>query len=90
MLINIGTGTTSGGVNWVGYLTTEQNASLVLSYDLAIGGATIDDSLVPSSQGDLVSQVETFGQAYGSKPDSAPWTAENAVFAFWIGVNEYD
>ncbi|BCS24928.1 SGNH/GDSL hydrolase family protein [Aspergillus puulaauensis] len=84
----LGTGTTTGGVNWVGYLTTEQNASLVLSYDLAIGGATIDDSLIPSSQGDLVSQVETFEQAYSSKPDSAPWTAENAVFAFWIGVND--
>lgn len=88
--MNTGTGTTTGGLNWVGYLTTEQNASLVLSYNLAIGGATIDDSLVASSQGDLVSQVETFEQAYGSKPESAPWTAENAVFGFWIGVNEYD
>lgn len=89
MLINTGTGTTTGGLNWVGYLTTEQNASLVLSYNLAIGGATIDDSLVASSQGDLVSQVETFEQTYASKPESAPWTAENAVFGFWIGVNEY-
>ncbi|OJJ06243.1 hypothetical protein ASPVEDRAFT_139349 [Aspergillus versicolor CBS 583.65] len=84
----LGTGTTTGGLNWVGYLTTEQNASLVLSYNLAIGGATIDDSLVASSQGDLVSQVETFEQTYASKPESAPWTAENAVFGFWIGVND--
>ncbi|GIK06922.1 hypothetical protein Aspvir_002575 [Aspergillus viridinutans] len=38
-----GTGTTAGGVNWVGHLTTAGNTSLVLSYDLAVGGATIDD-----------------------------------------------
>ncbi|KAL3475185.1 GDSL lipase/esterase [Aspergillus californicus] len=84
----LGTGTTTGGLNWVGYLTTEQNASLVLSYNLAIGGATIDDSLVASSQGDLVSQVDTFQQTYSDSPESAPWTAENAVFGFWIGVND--
>ncbi|KAL4918964.1 GDSL lipase/esterase [Aspergillus aurantiobrunneus] len=84
----LGTGTTTGGLNWVGYLTTEQNSSLVLSYNLAIGGATIDDSLVASTQGDLVSQVESFEQVYSSKSESAPWTAENAVFGFWIGVND--
>ncbi|KAL4784547.1 hypothetical protein BJX76DRAFT_367544 [Aspergillus varians] len=84
----LGTGTTTGGLNWVGYLATEENSSPVLSYNLAIGGATIDDSLVASSQGDLVSQVDLFEQAYGSSPEAAPWTAENAVFGFWIGVND--
>ncbi|KAL2863830.1 SGNH/GDSL hydrolase family protein [Aspergillus lucknowensis] len=84
----LGTGTTTGGANWVGYLTTEQNASLVLSYNLAIGGATIDDALVASYAGDLVQQVDTFEQTYSSKPESAPWTSGNAVFGFWIGIND--
>jgi hypothetical protein len=83
-----GTGTTAGGVNWVGYLTTAENASLVLSYDLAVGGATIDGSLVGSTANDLAGQVRTFDATYSSKPASAPWTPEDAVFAFWIGINE--
>ncbi|KAF7589280.1 hypothetical protein BBP40_004500 [Aspergillus hancockii] len=83
------TGTTTGGTNWVGYLTTAENASLVLSYNLAVGGASIDNSLVQGSTNvDLVSQVEIFDGAYSSKPASAPWTAENAVFGFWIGIND--
>ena len=84
-----GEGTTTGGPNWVGYLTTAENASLVLSYNLAIGGATVDNTLVKGVEGDLVSQVKMFGDVYASKPDTAPWTAENAVFGFWIGINEY-
>ncbi|KKK16134.1 hypothetical protein AOCH_004991 [Aspergillus ochraceoroseus] len=84
----LGTGTTTGGLNWVGYLTTEQNSSLVLNYNLAIGGATIDDSLVASYQGDLVSEIGMFNATYRSKPESAAWTSDDAVFAFWIGVND--
>ncbi|THC94439.1 hypothetical protein EYZ11_006076 [Aspergillus tanneri] len=84
----LGTGTTAGGINWVGYLTTTENASLILSYNLAIGGATIDNDLVSSSHGDLVSQVALFEKAYANKPDPAPWTAESAVFGFWIGIND--
>ncbi|PKY02527.1 hypothetical protein P168DRAFT_271850 [Aspergillus campestris IBT 28561] len=84
----LGEGTTTGGANWVGYLTTAENASLVLSYNLAIGGATVDNTLVKRVDGDLVSQVKLFGDAYASKPETAPWTAENAVFGFWIGVND--
>lgn len=83
-----GTGTTAGGPNWVGYLTTVQNSSLALSYNLAIGGATIDNSIVSSSADDLVSQVDVFQSTYRNKTKAAPWTKENAVFGFWIGINE--
>ncbi|PIG69330.1 cellulose-binding GDSL lipase/acylhydrolase [Aspergillus arachidicola] len=85
----LGTGTTTGGENWVGYLTTAQNASLVLSYNLAVGGASIDNSLVQGSTDvDLASQVDIFDETYSSKPASAPWSAENSVFGFWIGIND--
>lgn len=84
-----GQGTSSGGINWVGYLTTVFNASLVLNYDLAVSGACINNSIVKAPVRDLVSQVEsTFEPNYAEKPASTPWTAENAVFAFWIGINE--
>lgn len=83
-----GIGTTTGGVNWVGFLTTEQNASLVLSYNLAVGGAGIDNSIVQTGSPDLVSQVNLFESTYSGRPEVAPWGADSAVFGFWIGINE--
>ncbi|KAE8353989.1 GDSL lipase/esterase [Aspergillus coremiiformis] len=85
----LGVGTTTGGKNWVGYMTTAENASLVLSYNLAVGGASIDNTLVKGATDvDLASQVKIFDETYSKKPASAPWTAENAVFGFWIGIND--
>ncbi|KAJ5487659.1 hypothetical protein N7530_001959 [Penicillium desertorum] len=85
----LGTGTTTGGVNWVGYLTTENNASAVLSYNLAVGGASLDNSLITTNtEEDMVTQVASFETAYGMKSDTAPWTSDNAVFGFWIGIND--
>ncbi|KAF9893634.1 hypothetical protein FE257_010946 [Aspergillus nanangensis] len=84
----LGTGTTTGGTNWVGFLTTKENASLVLDYNLAVGGATIDNTLMEGYPDDLVSQVGVFQDNYASKPESAPWTSTNAVFGIWIGVND--
>ncbi|CAG8049184.1 unnamed protein product [Penicillium nalgiovense] len=85
---HIGTGTTSGGTNWVGYLTTLYNDSPVLNYNFAVGGATIDNSIVDTKVKDVTSQVRDFELAYGKKPISAPWSSDNAVFAFWIGTND--
>ncbi|EYE94848.1 SGNH/GDSL hydrolase family protein [Aspergillus ruber CBS 135680] len=84
---SLGTGTTAGGTNWVGYLTATQNASLVLSYNLAVGGATIDNTLVSGNPKDLVSQFDVFQSTYADK-DAAGWTGENAIFAVWIGIND--
>ncbi|CAG8033681.1 unnamed protein product [Penicillium olsonii] len=84
----LGTGTTTGGINWVGDLTTVNNASLVLSYNLAVGGASIDNSIVNTNVKDMTTQVDDFVQAYGDKPESAPWSSEDAVFGFWIGIND--
>jgi hypothetical protein len=84
-----GTGTTSGGINWVGDLVTVENSSLVLSYNLAVGGASIDNSIVNTNVEDMTSQVGDFESAYSIKPATAPWSPETAVFGFWIGINEY-
>lgn len=90
LIHTVGQGTWAGGTNWVGYLTTFFNASLVLDYNLAVSGATINNSLVGGAAGDLVFQVESdFKAHYSSKPVSVRWKSDNAVFAFWIGINEY-
>ena len=72
----------------MGYLTATQNTSIVLSYNLAVGGATIDNTLVSGHSKDLVSQVDEFQSTYADKEDVS-WTGENAVFGVWIGINEY-
>jgi len=74
----------------VGYLTTEDNSSVVLSYNLAVGGATIDNTIINATVEDMATQVASFHSIYGNKPDAAPWTFDDAMFAFWIEINEYD
>ncbi|PYI13176.1 cellulose-binding GDSL lipase/acylhydrolase [Aspergillus violaceofuscus CBS 115571] len=85
---DLGIGTTTNGPNYIGYLTTQENASLVLNYNLAAGGATIDNALVPAYPGDVAAQLRLFGAVYSDKPASAPWTSRDAVFSFWIGIND--
>jgi hypothetical protein len=74
----------------VGDLTTKDNSSLILSYNLAIGGATIDNNIVSAPYEDMASQVASFQSVYSKKPHIAPWRSDNAIFGFWIGINEYD
>jgi hypothetical protein len=39
--------TTTGGANWIDFDTATYNNSLVLTWNYAVGGATIDASLAP-------------------------------------------
>ncbi|KAI3608199.1 carbohydrate esterase family 16 protein [Moniliophthora roreri] len=84
--------TATGGENWVDYGTTVYNKSLVLTYNFAYGGATIDANLVPPYEPtvrSLTDQVNIFlGSAVAEQPESAPWTSENALFSIWIGIND--
>ncbi|KAI0125625.1 hypothetical protein BJ170DRAFT_440402 [Xylariales sp. AK1849] len=83
--------TASGGLDWVGFMVTQFNASLLLSYNLAYGGATTDASLVTPYAPtvlSLVDQVNEFTTSLASKPSWAPWTAGNALVGVWIGVND--
>lgn len=81
----LGSNTSSGGNNWVGYLTAAYNESLVLNYNLAVGGATIDNDLVDDEVKDMTHQVADFKSKYGA----GPWDPDNTLLAFWIGINEY-
>lgn len=83
-----GGSTTSGGLNWAGVVTEQLNSSLLLTYDFAVYGATVDTSLVRGSTPDVKEQVGYFNQYLAAKPDYAPWTSENLLVAIWIGIND--
>ncbi|KAL1866429.1 hypothetical protein VTK73DRAFT_4734 [Phialemonium thermophilum] len=85
--------TASGGLNWVGFLASQLNTSILLSYNFASGGATTDANLVKPFQPTVLSFVDQVAQFNGSlgtspRPSYAPWTADNALFGVWIGVND--
>ncbi|KAK7456598.1 fungal cellulose binding domain-containing protein [Colletotrichum acutatum] len=83
--------TSCNGPNWVDYLTVKHNASLLYTYNLAYGGATVDADLVKPYADTVLTlkdQVQTlFNNAYAAKTAPA-WTGADSVFAFWIGVND--
>ncbi|TVY75754.1 Acetylesterase [Lachnellula suecica] len=84
--------TSSNGPNWVDYLTVEYNASKILTYNLAYGGATMNSTLVApyeptvSSIADQV--VNEWLPTYASKPSTAPWSSDNTLFAIFDGIND--
>ncbi|KAG5636994.1 hypothetical protein H0H81_006170 [Sphagnurus paluster] len=83
--------TATGGENWVDFVTTKNNRSLVFTYNYAYGGATIDAKLVtPYSPSvlSLTDQVNQFLGKAGTKPAATPWTSANALFSIWIGIND--
>jgi phospholipase/lecithinase/hemolysin len=85
----------NSGPNYVGYLTTKYNASLVFTYNIASGGATVDAALakpyLPTVHS-LIDQVTgDFMPAYGVMPTSrrrVQWTGDDSLFLFFIGIND--
>ncbi|KAJ6577545.1 hypothetical protein B0H19DRAFT_1020038 [Mycena capillaripes] len=80
--------TGGGGENFVGFDTVTYNKSTILTYDFAVGGATIDPNLVAPITLALPDQVNQFLGGVAKKPATAPWTSENALFTVWIGIND--
>ncbi|KAK0113591.1 hypothetical protein ONS95_013838 [Cadophora gregata] len=84
--------TTSGGNNWLTYLSKTPNPSL-LTYNFASGGATTSAALVKpytSTVLSLIDQVSLFTSnlATTPHPNYAPWTSSDTLFGIWIGVND--
>ncbi|KAL5529781.1 hypothetical protein ACEPAG_5768 [Sanghuangporus baumii] len=73
-----------GKLNWVGYLAHELcpsgsgNIDPLLVYDYAKGGVVIS--------GVRTQVFEDFLDSAGKKPLWAPWSAEDSLFATWIGI----
>ncbi|KAF4997577.1 hypothetical protein FGRMN_3782 [Fusarium graminum] len=83
--------TAAGGANWVGDMVTEQNNSIVLLYNFAYGGATVDAKIVKPYADtvlSMVDQVNQFSSSVGKNPSNVPWTAKNTVVGVWMGVND--
>jgi len=83
--------TASDGPNWVDYLTVKYNDSLVLTYNLAYGGATVDSALVAQYLPTVLSleeQIQTeFVPLYGGQK-LATWEPSTTLFAIFIGIND--
>jgi hypothetical protein len=80
--------TSAGGQNWVGYMVTEFNTAVTLSYNFARSGATVDASLIDPPEEDLVQQVQQFLDHYGTQALPKGRTRYNTVAGIWIGVND--
>nr|XP_036588154.1 fungal cellulose binding domain-containing protein [Colletotrichum truncatum]KAF6799295.1 fungal cellulose binding domain-containing protein [Colletotrichum truncatum] len=83
--------TASGGLDWVGFMVTQFNASLTYSYNLAYGGATTDATLIApyaSTVLSFIDQVTEFSRSLAPKPSWAPWNADNTLVGVWMGVND--
>jgi hypothetical protein len=77
---------------WLYYLTTTYNASLLKTYNIAHGAATVDrDAVAPH---EAFSFTATFKEqaldlwrlVYKPRPLSARWRAEDTLFTVWFGV----
>ncbi|KAF4436700.1 hypothetical protein FACUT_6295 [Fusarium acutatum] len=76
--------TTSAGLNWVGHVTSTLNTSLILTYDFAYSGATVDKKIVNSwAQYSMSEQVDLYKQYAAPKITKA-----DTLVAFWIGIND--
>ena len=81
----------SGGLSWPGFLATELNTTLTLTYNFAVVYATVDNAIIPAMVGGVPSisdQVDTWTKNLAPKPSYAPWTSENSLFAVYVGTND--
>ncbi|KAI9894075.1 MAG: hypothetical protein M1814_004845 [Vezdaea aestivalis] len=85
------TNNAQGGPNYVQYLAVNKNNTLTLSYDLARGGACVNNEILKCPQPeDLVYQVKTnFKNRYAPKQNEL-WTSDNTIFISWMGNNDID
>lgn len=84
--------TASNGPNWADYLTVKYNASTVLTYNLAYGGATINSALVAPYKPEVSSVADQIQNqwfpVYAGKPTSATWYSGDTLFAIFDGIND--
>jgi hypothetical protein len=80
--------TYNGGKNWVKWLTGTYNDSLLLTYDLGVPGATVNQSLVSGASVDFIGQSQVFKDNFEGKTPKASWNGQNSIFGFWFGIND--
>ncbi|KAL4803367.1 hypothetical protein BDV18DRAFT_162931 [Aspergillus unguis] len=82
--------TAAGGPNWISQLVGVYNSSLLLNYNLAYGGATVNASLVEPYTAEVLSFIDQVGEfiEYLVPDGNSSWTADETLFAVWMGVND--
>lgn len=84
--------TSANGPNWVDFLTTTYNQSLLQTVNLAYGGATIDSALVAQylpTVLDVNQQINNeYLPTYTPSPSFFPWQSTNTLFSIFIGIND--
>lgn len=81
--------TTSGGLNWVGLVTSQLNTTLVLTYDWAYYGADTSNAIINTGvTTDFIAQVGEFEEYLVPAPSEAPWTADDTTVFVWMGIND--
>ncbi|KAJ3540284.1 hypothetical protein NM208_g415 [Fusarium decemcellulare] len=78
--------TSANGPNWVGYLTASFNESVVLAYNFAASGATLDISIVNNNDYDVIHEIDEGFTPYYKKGET--FDADTSLFAIWIGIND--
>ncbi|KAI5457448.1 hypothetical protein BGZ63DRAFT_394756 [Mariannaea sp. PMI_226] len=83
--------TSSGGLNWVGFLTLKMNTSSIWLYNFSQSGALTNKMLSAGTGAkaqDLTQQVDSFLSTVGKQPVLAPWNSDNSYAAIWTGAND--
>jgi len=80
--------TTTGGENWVDYLTTTFNKSEIFTYNYAYGGAIIDPAIVPTSDQIVCLSEQINDEFLLQIGNVVGWTSENSLFSIFIGIND--
>ena len=83
-------GSTGVGANWIDFDTMVYNRTLILTYDFARAGATINGTLVKPTLTtyDFITQVDHFEGSAAQRPAAAPWTSWDSLFSVWFGIND--
>ncbi|GAA5939533.1 hypothetical protein JCM3775_004854 [Rhodotorula graminis] len=84
--------TTSGGYNWLQFLS-QLGSNPITLYDLAASGATTNNSVISAPATDFVNQVGLFQEWFGpdgtySTSGQVRFEANSTLYTVWIGIND--
>lgn len=69
-------------------MTVKYNASQLLTYNLAYGGATVDSALVAPYLPTVLSVAQQVEDEFFPVYGSSSWKAEDTIFGVFIGIND--
>ncbi|KAL8287550.1 hypothetical protein RQP46_003408 [Phenoliferia psychrophenolica] len=81
----------SGGLNWIEYLATDNPSTKDTYFNFAVSGATTNNSIVNATIPSFVDQVATFNQYFVPVNSTAvvevPWISETTLFEDLFNTN---